>query len=134
MKKSQIAVLILTLGFGAAWLCAQEGQESSRRSAPSGEPLDSFRPPPFHHGHRPPPPPVMVVIDVNHDGKLDAQEIANAAESLRQLDKNGDGELTFEELRPPFPPDFPPRGEFDDGDGPEHDCPDFGDGPPDLGR
>lgn len=54
-------------------------------------------------GHRPPPPPVMVVLDANHDGVIDAAEIANASAALLTLDKNGDGQLTREELRPPRP-------------------------------
>lgn len=54
-------------------------------------------------GHRPPPPPVLVVLDANHDGVIDATEIANASAALLTLDKNGDGQLTREELRPPRP-------------------------------
>lgn len=44
--------------------------------------------------------PVLAALDANHDGVLSAAEIRNAAASLRQLDKNGDGRLTFEELLP----------------------------------
>ncbi|MGC3957240.1 MAG: EF-hand domain-containing protein [Verrucomicrobiota bacterium] len=53
-------------------------------------------------GHRP-PPPVIVVLDANHDGVIDAAEIANASQALLTLDKDGDGQLTREELRPPRP-------------------------------
>ncbi len=128
MNKTQVTVLLLALGLGAAWLCAQEKGHPSSQSTPTQ--AHEFFPPPPHHGHHlPPPPPVMVVIDANHDGKFDAQEIANAAAALLKLDKNNDGELTFEELRPPFPPEFPPRDAFEDGDGPERDCPESGDAP-----
>jgi len=48
------------------------------------------------------------VLDANHDGILDADEIANAPAALRTLDMNGDGKLTPAELRPPFPPSPPP--------------------------
>ncbi len=32
---------------------------------------------------------------------IDADEIANAPAALKALDKNGDGQLTADELRPP---------------------------------
>ena len=44
-------------------------------------------------------PPVMAALDANKDGKLDKEEIANAARALLTLDKNNDGELTMEEIR-----------------------------------
>ena len=40
---------------------------------------------------------------MNGDGIFDADEIAKAAESLKTLDKNGDGKLTADELHPPHP-------------------------------
>ena len=52
-------------------------------------------------GHRPPPPPVVVrVLDTDHDGVVSAEEIANASTSLLTLDKDGDGQLTRQELCP----------------------------------
>lgn len=54
-------------------------------------------------GHRPPPSPLMLALDANHDGVIDAAEIANASAALKTLDKNGDGKLTLDELRPPRP-------------------------------
>ena len=55
-------------------------------------------------GHRPPPPPpIITVLDANEDGVIDAAEIAKASESLKKLDKNGDGKLTREEIMPPRP-------------------------------
>ncbi len=45
--------------------------------------------------------PVINALDLNKDGALDADEIAKAVESLKALDKNGDGKLTPEEYRPP---------------------------------
>lgn len=59
---------------------------------------------PGRHGHRPPPSPLFLALDVNHDGVIDAEEIANAPATLKTLDKNGDGKLTLDELRPPHPP------------------------------
>src|SRR5580698_6833822 len=43
---------------------------------------------------RPPPSPLIEALDVNHDGIIDANEIANAPAELKTLDKNGDGKLT----------------------------------------
>ena len=54
-------------------------------------------------GQRPMVPPLFAALDTNHDGVLDEEEIKNAAESLRKLDKNGDGKLTPDELRPQRP-------------------------------
>jgi hypothetical protein len=58
---------------------------------------------PGMNSHRPPPDPLMLALDVNHDGVIDANEIANAPAALKTLDKNGDGKLTRDELRPPRP-------------------------------
>lgn len=52
-------------------------------------------------GHRPPPPPLITALDANHDGMIDSAEIDNASAALKTLDKNNDGKLTQEELRPP---------------------------------
>jgi hypothetical protein len=59
---------------------------------------------------RPPLPPIVKALDVNGDGVIDANEIANAPAELRTLDKNGDGQLTRDEYlgrhhRPPRNPD-----------------------------
>jgi hypothetical protein len=55
-------------------------------------------------GQRRPPQPLLHLFDANHDGVIDADEIANAPAALAKLDKNGDGQLTAEELRPPGGP------------------------------
>lgn len=52
---------------------------------------------------RRPLPPIIATLDVNGDGILDAQEIANASAALLKLDKNGDGVLSADELRPARP-------------------------------
>ena len=45
------------------------------------------------------PPLVVATLDANHDGVIDAGEIANASQALKSLDKNADGRLSREELR-----------------------------------
>ena len=48
--------------------------------------------------------PVFTALDTDHDGVISASEIAHAAESLKTLDRNGDGQLTEDEVRPNFGP------------------------------
>jgi hypothetical protein len=43
---------------------------------------------------------VVFTLDANHDGEIQPMEIANAVSSLKRLDRNGDGQLTHDELRP----------------------------------
>ena len=52
------------------------------------------------HGAKHPVSPLMEALDTNGDGELDATEIANASDSLLQLNVNGDGKLSKAELRP----------------------------------
>jgi Ca2+-binding EF-hand superfamily protein len=44
---------------------------------------------------------ILSALDTNHDNIISADEIDNAPASLRKLDKNGDGQITEDELRPP---------------------------------
>ena len=46
------------------------------------------------------PMPVIEALDLNKDRIIDAAELAKATESLKKLDKNGDGQLGAEEFRP----------------------------------
>ncbi len=98
--KIKIAGSMLALGASAMLLVAQ---------SPGNRPEGNGRPPrgenqggPGRNGQRP-PPPVIAVLDANHDGVIDAAEIANASKALLALDKNGDGQLTPDELHPPRP-------------------------------
>jgi len=50
------------------------------------------------------PDPVFGLFDTNHDGAINANEIAAAPDVLRSLDQNGDGILTPDELRLAPPP------------------------------
>lgn len=51
-------------------------------------------------GGQRPVSPLMTALDVDKDGKLSKEEIANAAKALAALDKNEDGVLDTEELAP----------------------------------
>jgi len=62
------------------------------------------------------PDPVFTALDTDHDGVISSAEINAAAASLKTLDKNGDGQLTEDEVRPAFGgrgrgprPDGPPQ-------------------------
>lgn len=46
--------------------------------------------------------PVHAALDTDKNGEISAEELAKATESLKTLDKNADGKLTEEELRPQF--------------------------------
>ena len=61
---------------------------------------------------RPPGPmfmPLLKALDTDGDGIISADEIKNASDSLKKLDKNNDGQLTRDEYAPPPPP--PPQGD-----------------------
>ncbi len=46
--------------------------------------------------------PIMAALDADEDGEISAKEIENAVVALKKLDKNKDGKLTEDELRPNF--------------------------------
>ena len=117
-------LIVLALSLPAANLMAQDADQPRQPRGPrlqqgdNGGPGDGQRP---SRGQRPgnrqqnpgdlppggqppegqrPVPPLINALDANHDGVIDETEIANASKALRTLDKNGDGKLTMEELRP----------------------------------
>lgn len=47
--------------------------------------------------------PLFLALDTDKNGELSAAEIANAPTALKTLDKNQDGKLSQEEIRPNFP-------------------------------
>lgn len=77
-------VLALTISV-AVWTAAAQ---DPGRSGPRGE--------------RPPASPVVGALDLNNDGRVDADELAKATASLKKLDQNNDGQLSSEELRLQF--------------------------------
>lgn len=83
---------------GFCTLHAQSTQ--SPGAAPSPTPAESGQE--ADGGHpRPPKNPFMEALDKNHDHVIDKDEIKEAAESLLSMDKNGDGELSGDEIHPP---------------------------------
>ncbi len=58
---------------------------------------------------RRPVPAFVRALDTNHDDVIDAKEIENAPASLKTLDKNNDGQLTWDEYMGPRP--NPPGGQ-----------------------
>jgi len=104
-NKIKAAMAAMALGASALTLSAQDA---------GGPPPDNSQPPmqqpppgpggPGRHGHHPPAPAIVRALDANHDGVIDAQEIANASAVLKTLDKNGDGVLTPDEFMGPPPP------------------------------
>jgi len=87
---TKIMLALLALGTSAFIATAQDSDSGQKAERPG-------------RGHRPPPNPIFLALDTNHDGVIDADEIANAPAALKTLDKNGDGKLTPDELRPPRP-------------------------------
>jgi EF hand len=87
-------------------------------------------------------PPIFAALDTNHDGVIDASEIANASAALKTLDKDGTGQLSVRELLGPPPgrgpggPGFGPGPGSEAGQGPGPDGPQPGgpDGGPDGGQ
>ncbi len=93
-----VASVVLTLGLLAGALMAQPPH------APAAKGDDS------RTGRKVPPPPPSRQVeavdanhDANHDGELSAEEIAGASQAFLKLDKNGDGKLDRDELRPRGP-------------------------------
>ena len=72
---------------------AQRGGEGGPRGGQRGGAEGGQR------GQRP-ASPMMAALDADKDGKLSAEEIANAATALKTLDKNKDGVLDSNELAP----------------------------------
>ena len=143
MKKTLLASAVMAL-LGVTVTMNVLAQPPVGEGRPDG-------PPPRGEGgpeDRPRPPhPVMDALDADHNGEISEEEINNATAALKSLDKNSDGKLTDDEIRPPRPeggpgrdgerrPDGPPRGEGrppegrDQGRGREQGR---GDGPPGQG-
>lgn len=81
---------------------SDRGPGGPREGGPGGGPAGG---PPRGGGS-----PLMAALDANQDHALDASEIANSPAALATLDKNSDGQLTSDELRPARPDGAPEGG------------------------
>ncbi|EEF59206.1 EF-hand domain-containing protein [Pedosphaera parvula] len=105
MKKAHLIVFALTLGTSLLTVSAQTRpgrgvRIPSHGAGNSGGNTNSSQGP----MQGPPPSPILMVLDADHNGIISASEIMDAPVALLKLDKNGDGQLTPDELRPPLPP------------------------------
>lgn len=122
--KTPTKLLVATLALSlSGWLASAQDQDAPRprrgdRPPPGGPPEG-----PGGQGFAAPRPmlsPLIAALDANRDGVIDEQEIDNAPAALRKLDKNNDGKLTMDELRPRRPegvgrPDAPERPRYEGG-------------------
>jgi hypothetical protein len=104
MKLKYTMALALT-ALGAVALIAS-AQDSNDGPPPGGGPDGPGMGGGPRHHH--PPLPLVLALDTNHDGIIDAAEIANASAALLTLDTNHDGVLTTNEYMPPWPKNLPP--------------------------
>ena len=96
MRKPLLAAMALTVVsmiYSFSWGEPPTGRDGPPRNARrrGGPPRSNFQRPPH---------PILAALDADRDGVLSADEIANAATALQQLDKNKDGKLSTRELRP----------------------------------
>jgi len=99
--KPIIALAILAVGTALA-ASAQDNNDGPPGGGPGG---GQGGPGGFH---KMPVLPIIKALDTNHDGIIDALEIANASAALLTLDTNGDGVLTTNEYLPALPQNAPP--------------------------
>lgn len=95
MKKTTVLLMALGLALPAMSLAQDSDSRPPREGRPQVREGGGPRGPMV--------PPLVGALDANKDGVIDADEIKNAAEALKKLDKNNDGKLTPEELRPARP-------------------------------
>jgi len=98
--KTNMKIILAVLALGTSAFAASAQDNNQPDNGPNGWQGGPGK------GHRPPPPAIVGAIDANHDGVIDADEIANASAALKALDKNDDGVLTPDEFvgKPPKRP------------------------------
>lgn len=90
----------VVLAVGVVGLVAASAFSQPPRQRPGGGPQERGMGRPGEM----PKHPLMEALDTDGDGTLSAEEIRNASKSLLKLDKNKDGKITAEEMRPPGGP------------------------------
>src|ERR1051326_9162468 len=110
-------LLLLGATVGASALLFAQDAPNKGQGGPQDGPGSGGPGSGAHHRMRHPPIAMIGALDANHDGVIDADEIANAVEALKKLDKNGDGKLTPDEFlgAPPGGPDVGPNQGGPDG-------------------
>ena len=102
--KTKGIMLALALGASTCLLTAQDGKQPAEGQRPPGrEGGPGGLGGPGGRGGQRPVQPIIAALDLNGDGIIDAAELAKASESLKKLDKNGDGKITPDEYRPQRP-------------------------------
>lgn len=98
MKRTTLWIALLALALQATTSFAQSESRPrpDRPDRPQRQPGE--RPARGPAGH-----PMMAALDANRNGVIDTDEIANARRALLELDSDGDGRLTREEIRPARP-------------------------------
>ncbi len=94
MKNITRAILALSLATATALVAQPPAPDSAPRSHHRGVPGG-----PGHSDGRS-LSPLFQALDTDKNGIISAAEIANAGISLKALDDNGDGDLSYQELRP----------------------------------
>jgi hypothetical protein len=85
--KNKISIALAALALGASALVASAQDDNGGPPPGGGQGGPGM-------GHRPPPPLILKALDVNHDGVIDADEIANSPAAFKTLYANGEGKLT----------------------------------------
>lgn len=96
--------MLTVLALGASAFCINAQDNNNDGPPGGGGPGGPGGGPGGLGRQRPPLPAIVAALDANHDGVIDATEIANAPAALKSLDKNGDGKLTPDEFMGPRPP------------------------------
>src|SRR4051794_38945487 len=113
--KKHLTILALAISVSTTVALAQDQKPPGDGPRP---PRDGEQRGPGGPEGRRPLPPIIAALDLNKDGVIDSEELAKASDSLKALDKNGDGKLTPDELHPPRPDgDRGPRPGGPDGKG-----------------